>query len=406
VAAEAAAALGRLGPAAAAATDALVRAAGHMNPLVRRNVAAALVGDDPDRVVPTLLTLADDPEQEVRLAAISSLGHFSEQSARDRVRAALADDDPAIRLAAVRALSTNGESLEDLTPILLPLLNDPSEGVVVEVVATLGRMDDLPEVVTRRLEGLLQRDAEAVQLAAVQVLGQFAPTARRATPGLLRALERGPAAVREQALRVLLQAETPDLTGAYLAALHDSEVGVRRLASAGLILSAPLPAETLPALAEGMKDPDAQVRSNLAMVLSKQEQLPLGVVPTLLRCLAEPDDGLRLNALRALQNEPERLTEVLPRLLADPNGQVAFLAASCALRRDARNPEAGVILLRALSSETVRDRRQAVEVLEQLGAEAARFADAVRRQAALETDAELREAMLGLPALVAAAEPS
>lgn len=394
VAASAADALGRLGPAAASATPALLQAAKHINAVVRCNTASALasVGTG-ERVVTTLLALTGDAELEVQLAAIAALGRFEDKMAQQRLCETLTDGNPRVRVATVRALQSDGLDTAKLVTVLLPLLDDANEDVVVEVLAGLGRLDKPSSAIVARIAQLLQDDREAVQLAAARALGQFGTAAVSASQGLLLILQRGSARVREQALRTLLQVEPPELLGACLAALHDADEGVRRLASAGLVLAAPLPNDALPPVVEAMKDSDAQVRSNLAMVLAKQEQLPIGVLPSLLRALEDPDDGLRLNALRALQESPEHLVAVLPRLLADPNGQVALLAASCWLRHDPRSVEAGALLEKALTADVVRDRRHAVETLERLGGEGQRFREAVARQLQVETEPDLREAM-------------
>jgi hypothetical protein len=81
-------------------------------------------------------------------------------------------------------------------------------------------------------------------------------------------------------------------------------------------------------------------------------------------------------------------------MLQDTNSQVAFTAASYLLMGDPEHADAGMILIRSLEAETIRDRKQAMELLEELGARGSLFTERVRLLSSKEDDEELRERAL------------
>jgi HEAT repeat protein len=152
-----------------------------------------------------------------------------------------------------------------------------------------------------------------------------------------------------------------------------------------------IPADVLPALAEGLKDPDVQVRSNIASACARQPALPPVVFPLLLACTADPDDGLRLHSLRALRHAPlDSLIPILPRLVADTNPNIRLRAAGYALQLSPADMEAFAILQEALHSDLPRTRRQALELLEPMGLRALPFTPDLQQRLQVEEDPEFR----------------
>jgi len=413
VSAQAAEALGALGPAAGLAEPALLRALHHINPEVRKEAAAALaqLGLPTEQVAPALTALAGDADPGVRLRVLEVLGTLSGRAPKAwaALHGALADPDPAFRITAIRSLAHIHLQVQlgspDLAATLLPLLADRNEEVKKEAAQALGRVGEAPAEVLAGLGQLLRDEAEGAQLAAAQALGQLGPDAAAAGADLQFAMQRGTSAVREQVMRAMAQVMPPEAPATFLAGLSDLDPGVRLLASAGLVRVAPLPADALPALVEALKDSDPRLRGNLALVLGKQPEVPDAAVPLLLACVDQPDDGLRLNALRALRGHVAQLAAVLPPLLGDPNPQVALRAAAYLLLLDATQPEADALIEKALAGPP-RDRRQAVEVLEELGDRAARFEGRIKEQSEAEEDAELRERLGALLSRLAATPAS
>lgn len=94
------------------AWDALRRAGLDPEPEVRLAVVKSWQGMSAEQAVPALTsTFASDASVDVRLAAVRGLGHFPGQPARESLRTALNDADPAIQLRATQSLArVTGES--------------------------------------------------------------------------------------------------------------------------------------------------------------------------------------------------------------------------------------------------------------------------------------------------------
>lgn len=395
VAAHAAAALGGIGEPAVGATPALLAALRHINVEVRRHAAAALakVKAPVEAVAPALVALAGDKDLGVRLTAVEALGDLPEAS--EEVAAALVrdlgDESPNVRQAAIRSLAKLEVPPARLAGPFAALLADASLEVRAEAARAVGAWGEVPEATLAGLAALLDDPAEEVQQAAAQALAQLGPAAAGAEEALRAAFAQGAAALRELALKALAAVNADGNVGLFLTAVGDPSVDVRRLASAVLLrATAPLTAEQAAELGQGLKDPDTQLRSNVAQVLGRLEAVPAEAVPLLLECASHPDDGLRLLALRALKTARAQGAAVWPKMLQDPHPQVSFTAASYLLLDDADHEEAAAVLERAMASETIRDRRQAMELLEEMVPRAARFLPRLRQLLAAESDEELR----------------
>src|SRR5262249_46588871 len=150
--------------------------------------------------------------------------------------------------------------------------------------------------------------------------------------------------------------------------------------------------EALPLLVEALKDPEVQVRSNVAYVLAQLKDLPSEAVPLLIECTVEPDDGLRLNAVRALTTAADdTVTVVLPGLIEDPNSKVRLLAACFLLTRDTTHAKAAEILTTTLADPAVRLHTTTLELIEALGPGAAVFHEVIARRAGVEEDRAVRD---------------
>jgi HEAT repeat protein len=393
VSALAAEALGGMGHEAAPAVGPLLEALENINAEVRCQVAAALAGIRPSarQAAEPLTRRSRDEDAAVRhqaLLALAALPDLPPERA-DVFLAGLKDVDPQVRMATVQGLAQAGFPATLRLPALLEVLSDPSDEVLAAVAAALGMLEAPPEEAIAGLVQLLQHDGELVSTAAARSLGKLGVQAIAALEALQQRLPGGSAELRQQILRALIPIQPQQALPAFLTGLHDTDVEVRRLASAGLMMVADVSSDLLPAIAEGLKDPDAQVRCNVAAVLAQQPALPAAAFPLLLVCTADPDDGLRLSALRALAQAPlDSLAPVLPRLLEDTNPNIRQLAAGYALRLSPTDETAGTVLREALGSDLPRVRRQALELLESLGSRAAPFAaDLQRLQAAEDPEA-------------------
>jgi HEAT repeat protein len=114
---------------------------------------------------------------------------------------------------------------------------------------------------------------------------------------------------------------------------------------------------------ETLRDPETQVRANIAYALSRLNALPREAVPLLRECAADPNDGLRLNAAAALQLAPAAETaELMDHLLDDPNVRVRLVAARAVLGRNPGDPRA-VAVVRAAANDPAPRVRQGAEEL-------------------------------------------
>src|SRR5262249_10536452 len=181
-------------------------------------------------------------------------------------------------------------------------------------------------------------------------------------------VQTGEAAVREQAMRAVVLIQPPEAAQAFAAGLKDTQEEVRKLASAGLMKAQDIPPAVVPELVEALRDPHSQVRSNAAHALARLDSVPEEAIPLLVECTADPDDGLRLNAVLALTPAaPDKVKAVIPPLMDAPNVRIRLQAASLLLAENPADPQAGAILVEALSQPAVRLRKTALEVVASLG---------------------------------------
>ncbi|MFQ5794400.1 MAG: HEAT repeat domain-containing protein [Candidatus Bipolaricaulia bacterium] len=134
VRADAAGALGRMGPATRDAVPALVEALNDTNLDVRWQAAWALGEIDPDarEAVPALIEALQDVEVFVRAAAAGALGKIGPATAQDAILAlteALQDTDWRVRANAAGALGKIGPAARDAVPALTEALTDEHEHV-------------------------------------------------------------------------------------------------------------------------------------------------------------------------------------------------------------------------------------------------------------------------------------
>lgn len=106
------------------------------DPAVRRAAIEAIGDMTIPAVLPLLSTALDDPNPEVRLAALEALALQDDASVAGNIEIRLYDQDPAVRLAAIEALA----ELESETAVvaLASLLSDPQAPIRQQAVGALG----------------------------------------------------------------------------------------------------------------------------------------------------------------------------------------------------------------------------------------------------------------------------
>jgi HEAT repeat protein len=306
VSALAAEALGEMGGTSEGAVPGLMRAMSHVNAQVRANSALALgkLGPSASAARGVIERAATDEDGGVRAAAVRALGGLGPPppSSLALVRAAIADPDPLARAAAVASIGAWDRPVDEMVADLVPLLRDPNDEVKVQVAEVLPRcVGAAASVVEKLAEVLAEDDNPLVQMEIALALAKLGSHATAAGPTLLRIARTGEAGVREQAMRALVMIQPPEANDGFLAGLTDPVAEVRVVASAGWIKAAAVPAAVVPALIEALRDPEVQVRANVAYALGRMESLTAEAVRALGECAAHPNDGLRLNAAVAVR---------------------------------------------------------------------------------------------------------
>jgi ParB family chromosome partitioning protein len=188
--------------------------------------AAAL--EEPEALDFVLKVLSTDREAEVRKLAASELAARNRVAARPKLRERLDDDHPAVRLAALEALTP----LEE-TPLAAPrsALDSRFADIRIQGLRRLARLAGTSPLVPGLIAGKLT-DADAnVGLAALDALREASPAG--STEPLKTAFERGPAHIKVEVLIRAAEAGqlgTPQLQPLVTRALDDADADVRRVA--------------------------------------------------------------------------------------------------------------------------------------------------------------------------------
>ena len=119
--------LGKIGPEAVYAVEALGNALEDTNAKVRAGAAASLgkIGDGAGDAVPKLIKILNDDDPDVRIAAIRALGAIgcTDSNAVSKLTKLLNDKDRIIRKEAVRSLGRFGALAKSAVPALKKMLN-------------------------------------------------------------------------------------------------------------------------------------------------------------------------------------------------------------------------------------------------------------------------------------------
>jgi HEAT repeat protein len=204
VRAQAARALGKVGPEARKAVEALGEAVQDRNPAVRQAALEGLAGIGPDAaaVVEDVAGALQDPRKEVRRAAVEALGGIGPEAktAAKALAAALADPD--LRPDAVVALGRIGPAAAQAREVvtgLVALLEERDEALRDKAVAALAKVGKPAVAALRRA---LADPGKQVRLGAAQALGGMGPAAKDALNLLnLHARADQDAEVRQECLK-------------------------------------------------------------------------------------------------------------------------------------------------------------------------------------------------------------
>ena len=250
---------------------------------------------------PLLVSGLQDPDPRVRASAARGItrqlldsAHVAWRGVADQLRPLLSDTVAAVRVNALRALTSFHDS--GLAQAVIPLLNDPLVNVAVQAETTLGVLGGSASVAA--LEGRVQAAAFALRRQAVIALAQADSAAGvRAADALLAEADWNWRSVAAEAFgaaqdRTRLQAQLSD---------PDGRVVAQALQTLGRIV----PPEDTAALSRAralLEAADPAVRSVAADLLARRAAV--GDIDRLVRAYAraagDPFDDARLSAVAAL----------------------------------------------------------------------------------------------------------
>ena len=312
--------------------DPLIVALNDRDERIRDLATSALTRIGKDAIEP-LATAAKNVNVEVRLAAINALGGMARPETIAILHAALKDDEPIIRDAAVAALG-NTRSAKAIPALTEAIQNKDTKvrADAVQALVKLGR--DSLEVM---IEASKDKDWQ-VRRAATDGLGMLGLA--DAVPALNRLIV-------------------------------DEDDRVRTAAGLAIARIGPSAKLSITPLINTLKDKSDEVRDAAAYALAKLAPGNDTVVPALIRALRYEDVRARVGAANAIARlGPLAPSAVFPLItgLKDMDDSVV-LASRLALVK--LGPEAITGILKALREEDARTRLHLIDVLGQIGSEAA-----------------------------------
>ena len=241
--------------------------------------ALGLIGPPAAAAVPRLIELSKEGDETLRCQAAQSLGEIGGEV--EVTVAALVDllqdASPLVKAAAARALGALKNAAAPAVPALVPLLQDRDESVRTAAAETIAQVGPLDEAATESLvEGLTSPD-NVVRAQTAQALGTIGVAAEEAAPALVEAMADDNDLVRAEAVEALgkigesaAEAAVPGL----VQALQDQDNRVSALAAEALGQMGESADEAIPALVESLSHLNPQVRRNAAEALGNHGRVP------------------------------------------------------------------------------------------------------------------------------------
>jgi serine/threonine-protein kinase len=258
----------------------------HTNSVVRAEAARALgdLGPDAKNAVPALIAVLDDPDIDVRAGAIHALERIGSGAAKaipPLIRLSKSDESESVHNLASKAIETirnDTGGVKGLVPWLTIMV---STGLVLVTFFWAWRR--LSPVAVPILIEDLKSDRVAVRRRATRVLALLGAGANSAVPGLLQALKDGDESVRHGADTAL------------------GKIGMENKTA-------------VPDLIAALRDKDPFVRTRAAVLLGKFGPGAKAAIPTLLRVLKDPIDLVRVEAVQALGRIDLEAKQAIPHL--------------------------------------------------------------------------------------------
>ncbi|MEO0770636.1 MAG: HEAT repeat domain-containing protein [Cyanobacteria bacterium J06649_4] len=265
------------------------------NPVEQRRLAAkALSHIRRTATIEPLLSIATDPDAELRAIATEALGSFHAPVVTDVLLNAL-NDEPEIALEAIRALGRRRDLLAttDLATPLIQCLHSPSETIARESATALGRLGD-DSTAAALGETLTAPVATTTKVAAIRALSWI---------GNDTAIEALTKAFSEDDIKVPPQARQEIARG--LGQTRDE--ALKPLAVRSLI--AALQTHTLKPQTQRTEPAPETFALKQAMISALARLGLADAIDTLIPVLADPDPRIQMHALSALTQIDPRVAQ-------------------------------------------------------------------------------------------------
>ncbi|KAJ5782324.1 hypothetical protein N7457_004098 [Penicillium paradoxum] len=225
-----------------------------------------------------------------------------------------------------------GDLPDDILPTLTGLLKDPDSRVIEGAVDALERLPALTEEILRNFTELLTRPEPSVPEIGGNALKRQAALPEGILQTLTELLKHQGWGVPHIAAQILQrQAALPEKIRQSLTELLRGPIKNISISAAIALQGqrAALPEDILQTWIKWLKDPNSEVRENVAWALRQQMTLPEGIIQTITEFLKDsnldtPDSVY--DALRQQRALPDEVLQTLITLLRDPDWRVRYHA--------------------------------------------------------------------------------
>lgn len=263
-----------------------------------------------------LLSSAEDPDAEVRLAAFQAIGQLQVIEGIRQLASALTDENEQVRDTAAAALAQLGRvNSDEVLVAIKPLFDSDEAHHRVAAVSVVGHLDS-PDV-EKYLQHGLKDVASEVRVAAVRSMGAYSGEGQ--TRVLRLALTDEDPEVRVQAVEILGRSDEEDVLESLGVALQDEDIWVRAAVSRVL---GHFGADALPLIEAAVKDPVGLVA--IAAMETYCDIAADKAGPCLEEALANDDEEVVRTAMQLLvrSGHGEGLLKVSAKLLEHPHPMI------------------------------------------------------------------------------------
>jgi HEAT repeat protein len=198
----------------------IIKGLADKSPVVRRAVARCIEADSEKKVEDALFSLLNDPDPDVRLAAIETLGRIGGASCIEALTADFANCDKRLRLSIIRAMGNIHD--KNSTLFLTDILRQSDPDLKRIALDSLGKIRDkrsIPNLIVA-----LDDSDWSVRSAAIRALAQTGNIRYADTDRLLEKLEDNEDIVKKEAILALGQLKAKGAVNYILPLIHNGNL--------------------------------------------------------------------------------------------------------------------------------------------------------------------------------------